>query len=144
MKTVFQTIFSRTTSIILLIAAVVLLCPAKPVTATELSVCDTKTEMTPHNGHGTKSMDCSTAHSELGSHTLNTLSSSFNNFLSLFLVAVAGFVLFPKESLLSIFANHLTRLRYCQRRYINYIKPKLEKIFLRWLTLLGGTIAFSS
>lgn len=142
MKIFFQTIFSKTTSIILLIAAIVVLCPAQPVKATELSVCDANTTMASDSSHGAKGTDCSTTHSELGSHTLNIL-STFNNLFIVFLVGAVGFVLFHKKLLYLFFGKHLTRLRYHQQKYKNYIKPKLEKMFLGWLTLLGGEIAYS-
>lgn len=144
MQLFFKILFNTTTAIILLIAAVVLLCPVNTLSASTTVACDAKTAMMQGHNYNSASATCPPAHSEIGNHAMNSILPALNTLVSLFLTTVVGgFIIFFQSSLFWLIEPYLTKLSRCRHRYRVVIKPKLGKIFLRWLNLLGGTIAFS-
>lgn len=143
MQLFFQTLFNKTTAIILLIAAVILLCPVNPLSASATVACNATTDMAQGHTNNSASTACPPAHSEMGNHAMNSVLPALNALASLFFAAVVGFIIFFQKSLFWFIESYLTKLNRCRHRYRVVIKPQLEKIFLRWLNLLGNTIAFS-
>lgn len=144
MKFFLRRPLTKASIVALLIAGIVLLCPVSPTTSAATS-CDTNT-MTglSHNTNASgANADCSKTHPEPGSHVASPL-TVFDYSALLFFAALTILTFFPYKSLMAASQTYLTKLNYFWHRYREIIKPKLESLFLRWLNLLGGTIAFSS
>lgn len=125
----------------LLIAGVVLLCPVNPLSSAvdtnTISVSNHNTDTGGGADHGSTKN-----HSKVGSHIANIL-IFFNDFAVLFFAALIIFTLFFYQSLFLASKFYFTKLKYFRLRFGILIKSKIEKIFLRWLNLLGGTFASS-
>ena len=143
MRPLFRTSFDKTITIILLIMAVVLLCPVNRVLAyAPEDSCEARTSMLSSHNINPETSDCSKTHSVMENHTINVL-PAFNYLATLFFVATVFLVIFYRKLLLALARCYLAKLKYYRHRYRIFIKPKLEKFFLRWLNLLGNSVALS-
>lgn len=143
MKVFFRRPVTKWTVVALLIASVVLLCPVNSASSTAMSCDAGVVPMSDHNTNaGGAGSDCSKAHTEVGNHVASLL-TVFNDLGVLFFAAITILALFFHRALLLVNKLYLTKLKYFRHRHRVIIKPKLETAFLRWLNLLGGTVAFS-
>ena len=144
MKYFLRQLDARCAIITLLIASVVLLCPINPA-ASATTTCNADVESMV--GHNTKAdgsdADCSGAHSEIGGHVLSPVTPF--DYLALLFLAVFTVNFFISYRLWYQAINNFysTKLNYYRHRHRVSIKPKLGRTLLRWLNLLGGTVAFS-
>lgn len=113
----------------------ILLCSSAPLIASaEMKTCDSA-----KNTHSGMVSACGDQHSTGGKHTFNFI-SSVNFLFSLLSVGFVLFVVFSRK--LFTVDNDSVRLNIYQYIHRVFIKPKLEN-FLRWLNLLGGSVALS-
>lgn len=127
----------------LLIAGVVLLCPVNLLSSS--SVISYGANTVSVSGHNNAADNAgqhnSKTHPEVVDHIASLL-TVFNDFAVLFFAALIIFTLFFYQSLFLASESYFTKLKF-RLRYGILIKSKIEKIFLRWLNLLGGTFASS-
>ena len=129
----------------LLIASVILLCPVNPVSSAVTSCSMGAGSMSDHNTKaGGSDVGCSGTHSEIGSHVLSP-AAPFDYLALLFLAFFTVIFFVPFRQWYQTINNfYSTKLNFHRHRYRVIIKPKLGVALLRWLSLLGCTVAFSS
>lgn len=126
----------------LLIAGVVLLCPVNSLSSSSVTSYGANTVSV--SGHNNAADNAGPHNSKTHSEVVDHIASLFTVFYDLailFLVVITIFALFFRKSLFFLNNFFLARLNYCRHRYGVIIKPKLERVFLRWLNLRGGAVA---
>lgn len=143
MKTFIHRHITGSTVVAFLIAGFILLCQINSphysvITsygASTISAFSQNAAADSTNSHNSKT------HPGIGNHATGLLTVS-NYSIVLSFIALFTFVFFSYQLLFLKNELYLTKLNYFRHRYRIIIKPKFEKIFLRWLNLLGGTIVF--
>jgi len=125
----------------LLIAGIILFCPVNP-TYSASSQCNTNAVPGHNTSTNDANADCTGTHMEIGDHVVS-LATTSNYSAVLFSATITFLFLIFRRLLLAVGASYLARLSYFWRRHRLIIKPKIEAILLRWLNLIGDSIAYS-
>lgn len=141
MKFLLRNLNAKSVIVLLLIAGVLLLCPANSTKSVSDSSNLNTVAMTEHNDGMGANTNRAESHPQFDSH-VSTPSTPFDYLALLFLVIFSLVIVNSYRLLHSTIDSFIVKLNYHQHQYRVIIKPKLETTLLRWLNLLGGTIAF--
>ncbi len=128
----------------IIIIASILFCLSSPLLSSGSldAACESKIGSSVHDSKMSGNAACAEKHSEMIRYAFNFV-FSFNILASILVVVVVFYGFFSRKSLTLSMESYLIKLNFYWHKHRILIKPKLNKIYLRWFNLIGGAVALS-